>query len=103
MTKYIAVVDFRGKSGFEHYELEATDLLDAMSEAELYSEGAYLINIAEKFGKAYKHEGASCVKYREILTNRIGGWNATDEAHGEHADVWVRHKLKNVVWFDIDC
>lgn len=71
--------------GAEYYykTLTATNILEAMAEAEsYYNETTYLITIAEKTGAA--DTDTDGVIYREILTTRGDhNWHVCDKAHSE--------------------
>lgn len=104
MIKYIAVIDYRANygKGFDHKELNATNIFDAMNEAEkLKTEEVYMVRIAEKFGKSEKREGAKRTKYREVLANRSGGWHTVDESHSECQYVWERAEYPFCVDYNI--
>ena len=64
MGKYVLVVVFKANptTRFDHLRMEASTLIEAMNEAEMYlSENVYLVKIAERTGrklrstKARKH------------------------------------------------
>lgn len=104
MTKYIAVIDWNARTGkmFDHIELNAKNIVDAMNEAENYiNEDVYMIFIAEKTGKVTKVDDCKEVLYKEILANRKNGWHACDEKHSEHATTWKASFAKFGKWFDI--
>lgn len=63
--------------------LAATNILEAMAEAEsYYNETTYIINIAEKTGTA--DTDTDGIVYREILTTRGDhNWHVCDKAHSE--------------------
>lgn len=97
MTKYIAIVDYKAntRKGFEHVELAAQNLLDAMNEAEtLFDEEIYLVDIAEKVGKTEKVDGHKETKFTEILRNRGNGWHRCDSMHGESPATWKMIQTK---------
>lgn len=104
MTKYIVVIDWNAKTGkiFDHIELDAKYILDAMNEAENYiNEDVYMIFIAEKTGKMTKVDDCKEVLYKEILANRKNGWHTCDEKHSEHATIWKATYAKLGKWFEI--
>lgn len=104
MIKYIAVIDYRAslRKGFDHKALIATNIFDAMNEAEnLKTEDVYMVRIAEKFGKSEKREGAKRTKYREVLANRSGGWHTVDDAHSECQCTWERAEYPFCVDYNI--
>lgn len=81
MKKYVAIIDYKAKFGkFDQVELDAVNLLEAMKKAEnLFDvDTVYMIQLAEKEGKAVKRDGATYVRYNVILENRGHGWNNYD-------------------------
>lgn len=104
MKKYIAVVDFKAsvKSGFEHVELNAKTVLEAMDEAfKLKTEEVYLVKIAEKVGKTEKREGAKRTNYKEILCCRSNGWHPCTEENSESSSVWQRAEYVGFVDYEL--
>ena len=99
MTKtYTAMIDYKAgkKNGFDFITLIATNLLDAMNEAEQYmTEDTYLVHLMEskKFvtnRKTYKER-----LHSTSLTNRGNGWHTTDEAHSERPTTWMETTFAN--------
>lgn len=92
-SKYIACLDYKASYSpltLEYKVLNATNILDAMNEAERYldKEKVYLITVMER--KSAKTaagwtRGTKSVTYRDVLTNRGYGWHSTDETHSERA------------------
>ncbi len=92
-SKFIAYIDYKASYApltIEYKALNATNILDAMNEAEQFldKEKVYLITVMER--KRAKRaagwpKGSKAVVYRDILTNRGCGWHSTDEAHSEQA------------------
>ncbi len=92
-SKYIACIDYKASYKpltLEYKVLSATNILDAMNEAERYldKEKVYLITVMERKSSkpaAGWTRGTKVVTYRDVLTNRGNGWHSTDEAHSEQA------------------
>lgn len=87
MIKYILTIDYKANRfpAFEHYELEASNLLDAIREAEKqlrFENDVYLAIISEKDGKSFKGSfGEKCTRFNMILTSCENcGWR-TKERH----------------------
>lgn len=97
MKKYVAIIDYKAKFGkFNQVELDATNLLEAMKKAEnLFNDTVYMIQLAEKEGKAVKADGATHVRYNVILENRGHGWNNYDNYT---PTVWMKSTGKG--WSD---
>lgn len=82
--KLVAVIDKKASRGFDYVELNAKDILSAMSEADsLMNEDVYLIKIVKKIGKIEKVENLKTEKYEAVITNRGNGWHVNDYEHAE--------------------
>lgn len=104
MKKYIAIVDFKNaaRKGFDHVELNAKTILEAMDEAaKLKTEEVYLVKIAEKSGRTEKREGAKRVRYTEILCCRSYGWHPCNRDNCESSSVWERAEYAGSVDYQI--
>ena len=104
MKKYIAIVDFKStvRKGFDHVELNAKTILEAMDEAsKLKTEDVYLVKIAEKIGKIEKREGAKRAKYTEILCFRSFGWHPCNSDNCESSSVWERAEYNGFIDYQI--
>lgn len=104
MTKYILTIDYKANHfpAFEHYELDATNLLDAIREAEKqlrFENDVYLAIISEKVGKCFKGSfGEKCTRFNMILTSRENcGWRTT-----ERLETIVQSKYTHSTIYDFD-
>lgn len=96
MTKYVAIIDYKARPDFGHIPLTASNLLDAMDEAEtLFSEDVYLVDIAEKSGKGQKVGTWTETPYKDILRSRGCGWHRCDHGHSESPVTWIMSHDKN--------
>lgn len=97
-SKFIMTVDY--KAGhfppFEHYELNAKNLAEAMNEAEEqreYENDVYMIFISEKQGNNFKGLfGEKCTNYTASICNRGNGWHTVDHKHSENPFMICTHK-----------
>lgn len=82
---YIITIDYTvdTKKGLERKTLAATNLVEAMAEAEtFFSEEVYLIDLAEKTGDI--DADVNGLIYKDILTSRRRrNWHITDKQHSE--------------------
>lgn len=102
MIKYIAIVDYKARTGkgFGKYDLEAKTPGEAILEAEdLKNEDVYLIKIAKKEGPIVKKVGCKCSVYKEILCRREK-WRDCKEA-GERSCFWERQEYKTFVEYEL--
>ena len=91
MGKYVLVVVFKANptTRFDHLGMDASTLIEAMNEAEMYlSENVYLVKIAERTGRKIKVYKGTKTFFKEILVNRGSGWHACDDYHGECSSTW---------------
>lgn len=99
--KLLAVIDKKASAGFDYVELNAKDILAAMSEADtLMNETIYLIKILKKVGKIEKVDNMKTEKYEAVITNRGNGWHINDYEHAE-APLTVR-KYTTLDFFQIE-
>lgn len=108
--KYLLYVDFKAShnqnGGIEWIELNARNILEAMSEADTRLEpleDVYLARILEKKGKdsTTTDRRVTFADLQAILCNRGGdGWHVNDEAHGEAAwtITWARDRRTGCSW-----
>lgn len=83
--KYMIAIDRTDYSGFDKMPLTATNLMDAMSEAESYhTDKVYMIHLLEKGGVMALGEGFEGIAYNGILASRTkGNFHKQDNAHCE--------------------